>query len=355
MHVINFKKYNKKIIQFKYLKRFYIKKVKKVSEPDKVYIRNKGADRIFLYSVGLSSWTDKSQTMLFVDGDTLLMNCCDGTFREVIKSPRSYGKVSKIFISHLHPETVFGLPNLITGLLDPTNNSSVSKELKLFGPVGLRTYLEGALYRTHTKLLSNVIIQEFSFDKRMNDTIFVRDKPVVVEENTAYKIEIASLHDKKEQFCFIFSEKDVPGTINAEALSKAGIPRGPIYSKIKYEDYTPPGLNRSDIITGDIKGRKIVFIYNINSAHPTNIIPINDCSVLVEGVSVSETIQNNNLTNSTILRLATQIKSKNLLLQNPLKNIDKHPDDFSGKTIISKDTLYLELIKKTGKLKRVKP
>ncbi len=46
-------------------------------------------------------------------GDIWLFDCGEATRRQILQTKVKLGKVSKVFISHLHGDHVFGLPGLL--------------------------------------------------------------------------------------------------------------------------------------------------------------------------------------------------------------------------------------------------
>lgn len=64
------------------------------------------------------------------------------------------GKISKIFITHLHGDHLFGLPGLLCTLgngMDPANGPSTVVEL--YGPVGIRRFVTTALSLSRSPLV----------------------------------------------------------------------------------------------------------------------------------------------------------------------------------------------------------
>jgi len=67
-----------------------------------------------------------------VDGDILLLDCGEGTQRQMMRLGVSYAKVSAIFISHLHLDHYLG----IFGMLETLRLNGRTTQIPLFGPVG---------------------------------------------------------------------------------------------------------------------------------------------------------------------------------------------------------------------------
>lgn len=70
-----------------------------------------------------------------------LFDCGEGTQHQFLHTPYHPGKLNKIFITHLHGDHLFGLP----GLLCSRSMQGNSLPLTLYGPTGLREFVETAL------------------------------------------------------------------------------------------------------------------------------------------------------------------------------------------------------------------
>ena len=70
-----------------------------------------------------------------------LFDCGEGTQHQFLRTPYHPGKLNKIFITHLHGDHLFGLP----GLLCSRSMQGNSLPLTLYGPKGLKEFVETAL------------------------------------------------------------------------------------------------------------------------------------------------------------------------------------------------------------------
>src|SRR5438552_15273288 len=82
------------------------------------------------------------------DGTNYLVDCGEGTQIQMIKYKIRRGKISHIFISHLHGDHYFGL----VGLLNTFSLLSHQQELHVYGPAALQEIIEIQLRVAHTTL-----------------------------------------------------------------------------------------------------------------------------------------------------------------------------------------------------------
>jgi len=83
---------------------------------------------------------------LQLDGEVWLFDCGEGTQRQLQLSSVSQGSVTKVFVTHLHGDHVYGLPGLICG--DSLRSAGT---LHVYGPPGIREFIHSALRITITK------------------------------------------------------------------------------------------------------------------------------------------------------------------------------------------------------------
>ena len=94
--------------------------------------------------------------ILEYDGDLIVVDCGEGAQMKMSEYKVRRSKVSHVFISHLHGDHVFGLP----GLLNSFSLNDRRQDLHLYGPVGLKRYIEGVLTATYARASYEVFIHE---------------------------------------------------------------------------------------------------------------------------------------------------------------------------------------------------
>lgn len=144
-----------------------------------------------------------------------LFDCGEATQHQILHTSLKPRKIEKIFITHLHGDHIFGLP----GLLGSRSFQGGTSELIVYGPKGIRQYLEVSLKTSSTHLKYPLSIIEF--------------EEGLIFEDSQFKVEALLLDHVVPSFGYRITEKDKPGSLDANKLQKVGIPPGPIYKKLK--------------------------------------------------------------------------------------------------------------------------
>lgn len=76
--------------------------------------------------------------------DIVLMDCGEGSQRQIMASPYSFMKIRAILITHLHGDHVFGLP----GLLQTMGLSNRAEPLTVYGPPGIAAFIDSSMVVT---------------------------------------------------------------------------------------------------------------------------------------------------------------------------------------------------------------
>jgi len=96
--------------------------------------------------------------LLNYNEESILIDCGEGIQRQFRIAKLNPGKITKILITHIHGDHVFGLP----GLLSTLNFSEYSKTLEIYGPKGSKRFLEELLDLAGVKRKFKIIVKEVS-------------------------------------------------------------------------------------------------------------------------------------------------------------------------------------------------
>jgi ribonuclease Z len=195
-------------------------------------------------------------------GAIWLFDCGEGTQHQFMRAPLKLSKLEKIFITHLHGDHLFGLP----GLLTSRAHQGVKAPLTIFGPLGIRNYIETSLLSSQSRLEYKLEIIEL-------DETQLYDEIVLIYEDDDYRIYCALLEHRIESFGFRVEEKDRPGKLAHKKLAQMGIPSGPEYGLLKQgidvtlHDGTT--LRAADFIGSSVPGRVIAIMGDTRSCEHT--------------------------------------------------------------------------------------
>lgn len=175
-----------------------------------------------------------------------LFDAGEGTQHRLMGSKLKLNKLDNIFVTHLHGDHVYGLP----GLLSSRSYFDGAGPLKLFGPSGIRAFIEGVFRLSGTHLAYDLEIIEITSGQIMDDGKF--------------KVEAAELDHRMPCFGFRIIEYPQPGQLNLERLAELGATPGPLYGKLKQgEDVTLASgeiIRAADVVSPPTAGRVITVL-----------------------------------------------------------------------------------------------
>lgn len=180
-----------------------------------------------------------------------MFDCGEGTQRQILETTIKPRKVSKIFITHLHGDHVLGLPGFLSSRA--FQSSEEQTDIEIYGPKGIKSYVMSSLRVTGSRLPYRIHFHEFEGDSL--GKIMETDKFEVYAEELNHSI-----------FCVGYRviQKDLEGSLDADALKAAGVPFGPLFGKIKHgqdvvlEDGTK--ITAKDFISEPKKGKVITIL-----------------------------------------------------------------------------------------------
>lgn len=199
-------------------------------------------------------------------GTIWLFDCGEATQHQILHTSIKPSRVENIFITHLHGDHLYGLP----GLLASRSFQGGESKVTVYGPPGLKNYIETSLSVSGTYLRYPLDIVE------INEGVLFEDDQFIVEARM--------LEHGIPSYGFRIVEKDRPGTLLVDKLQEAGIKPGPIYKKIKegesvtLEDGTT--LAADEFVGPKQKGRVVTILGDTRMCEAAQILA-NEADLLV--------------------------------------------------------------------------
>ena len=149
-----------------------------------------------------------------------LFDCGEGTQNQILETNIRPRKVAKIFITHLHGDHIFGLPGFLSSR--SFQSSEEQTDIDIYGPVGIRSFVLSSLKISGSRLPYRIHFHEFDVDTV--GQVMESDKFVVFAEKLDHTVPCVG---------YRVIQKELEGTLDADALKEAGVPFGPLFGKIK--------------------------------------------------------------------------------------------------------------------------
>jgi|BEDMetMinimDraft_2_1075160.scaffolds.fasta_scaffold04028_2 ribonuclease Z len=177
--------------------------------------------------------------------ETLLLDCGEGTQRQMLIAGINPNKIKNILITHLHGDHFFGLPGVIWSMgLDMRR-----EDLNIYGPKGIKKFLE--FLDDFLKPYRNFSLKVFEIEEGK------------IYETEEYEVFAIKVKHSTESFAYKIKEKDKPPKILKEKLEELKIPKGPFLRDLKLgkEVRLKDGriIRPSDVLGESRKGKIIVY------------------------------------------------------------------------------------------------
>ena len=198
---------------------------------------------------------------LEINNSHFLIDCGEGTQRQMRKYKVGFSRINHIFISHLHGDHFYGL----VGLLSTYGILNREKELHIYGPKGIKevTLLQLKISQSHAKY--KIIFHELT--SRKSELIF---------ENDNVSVTTIPLNHRVYTNGYLFKEKEKPRKLNMLNISG--------YSEIGKADYLNLKAGRDfTLASGDIipnteltlnPQKPLSFAFCSDTRYKPDIIPI---------------------------------------------------------------------------------
>ena len=177
--------------------------------------------------------------------ELLLFDCGEGTQRQMIQAGVGFHRKAKIFVTHMHGDHVLGLP----GLLQTMSLLGRTKKLEIYGPQGIKAFVEAINQTVRFSLTFPVQVSEV-------------EAGLVCEEKE-YEVYATQSDHIDHSLAYALIEKPRPGRFNIEKARSLGVPEGPLWSKLQGGSSVklPSGrIVKPEMVLGHPRpGRKIVY------------------------------------------------------------------------------------------------
>jgi len=151
--------------------------------------------------------------------EILMFDCGEGVQRQMIEARVGFHKKMKIFVSHMHGDHVLGLPGLLQtmSLLDRT------QKLEVYGPVGIKAFIESIKRTVQFVLTFPVEVHE------------IQNEGIVCNEQE-YHVQAARTDHEIPSLGYALTEKPRPGRFDPIKAKALGVPEGPLWAKLQHGD-----------------------------------------------------------------------------------------------------------------------
>lgn len=172
--------------------------------------------------------------------DIILMDCGEGSQRQLMISPFSFMKIRAILITHMHGDHVFGLP----GLLQTMSLAGRTEPLTVYGPKGIVSGLGAMMSATEGETVYPLDVVELDG----GELFTVRD--LVVH---AYRTQHGM-----DSLGFVIREPDRPGRLDRDRAVALGIKDGPEMARLKSGEAVR-GVRPEDVLGPSTPGASVSY------------------------------------------------------------------------------------------------
>ena len=176
----------------------------------------------------------------------IMLDCSEGTQRQLLLAGYKVSKIRYIFISHLHFDHVAGL----IPMLSTKSMFGIEGKVTILGPKGLKKFIETNLEFVKSKFL---------FETEIIET---EDGSEIVFDE--FKINTYVLKHRLESFGFRITFNDKLGNIVKEKLESFGLKEGPVCGLLqkgeKVKTDSGKTITLKDVATESTKGKIFAYV-----------------------------------------------------------------------------------------------
>ncbi len=279
---------------------------------------------VFLGTGGMVPTKERNVQGIYLEfnGEGILVDCGEGTQRQMNIAGINRIKVKKILISHWHGDHVSGL----VGLIQTLGNIENPGTLDIYGPVESKEYI-------------NHILHSCSFDLRLDIRVHeIRPKgvePLRFFENDDYYLEAVNLQHSIPCLGYALVQKD-KRKINLSKATRLGLKEGPILGRLQDDETVEVDGKKitPDMVSSIKKGKKISFILDTEPTESINNL-VRDSDIMVSEATFSSVLdekaeQHKHMTAQVAAQIASRENVKKLILTHfsqRYKTVEELEDD----------------------------
>ncbi len=178
-------------------------------------------------------------------GELWLFDCGEGTQHQVMRSDLKISQLTRIFVTHLHGDHIFGL----MGLLATCGLAGNTSRVDIYGPPNLNEYLTACRRYSGT---------HFSYPVQVHTV-----QPGIVYEDDEFTVICDLLTHRVTTFGYRVTEKDRSGRFDIDKAKALEIPPGRVYGQLKRGETVTlldgRTINGKDLCGETEIGRKIAY------------------------------------------------------------------------------------------------
>lgn len=266
----------------------------------------------------------------------IMLDCGEGTQKQMRYSRIGFNKKMKILISHMHGDHVLGLP----GLFQSMSMLGRTKKIDIYGPEGLKDFIE---YTERT----------VKYSRRFDLVIYEVNEGKIIEEDE-YKIFSKWIDHDFPCLAYALEEKEKPGKFKLNKAKELKIPKGPLWKElqkgksIKIDNKT---IKPNDVLGPSRPGIKLVYASDTRPCKSVIALSKN-ADVLIHDCTFEDSHKNKareygHSTASQAAKIAKEASVKKLILVHISAMYEESNNLLEQATKIHKDTILAEDLMKT--------
>ena len=228
-----------------------------------------------------------------------LFDCGEATQHQLLHSAIKPKRITKIFITHLHGDHIFGLP----GFLSSRAFLGGDEPVDLYGPAGLKDWL------LHTYQVTNTYLPyKLNFHEVHDGMILETDEFTVYAKEVQHVVQC---------FGYRIEQKDLPGALLIDKAVEQGVPKGPMLSRLKdgFDVELDDGkIVYSKDVTADKKKGFVIAVIGDTAYCEASVELAQDADILIHEATFTDeyAVGAKEFGHSTISEAATVAKQANV-------------------------------------------